>query len=484
MKKIVATLLLTIAGVQGMDTKPSQPSWISIKHDDTQEFFGQVDREVQQDKQLRRGVKDLEFLRNVMVFKYNIEPNAIDTLVPWISRPVDRQNLWGTKYLAVDFADVAPLIAVKLGGQHTGDSILQDIMSLYKQAKMDRKKRQELVLIGHVLQSDLPQDHSLNFASLKEMWFEAKRENGMMNSQAYMSSQPIVDVYNSSLTPSSEQPIKVDLSDVYNLFSRRFGVDYAGKVGELKSALKKFKTEQRYLTAAHRVLKTLDSTNMQLMSMQDSVAPQQYQSIAFLLGAGSFFKSELKEMLPNLYVELHEKKTLSLLSGIVGDQYSTDGKFILKAQNSSPESNSSNIADLGDPQTLIHMREGQLYRGNSVIADDMTHNLIYAVDRLGNLCVQVSGSSTTPNHDRFFTVNGVGQPIACGGHISIQRGKVMKIDPMSGHYMPAILQLFLVVKYLNDKGVIDPKCVVTSYELGDFSLKEVLSITDRIELKA
>ena len=484
MKKIGTTLLLTITSVHSMDTTPSQPSWLSVKHADTQEFFEQVDREIKQDKQLRRGVKDLEFLRNVMAFKYNIESNAIETLLPWISRPVDCQKPWDTKYLAVDFADVAPLIAVKLGGQHTGNSVLQDVMSLYKQAKMDRKKRQELALIGHVWQSDLSQDHSLNFASLKEMWFEAKRENGMMNSQAYMSSKPIVDVYNSSLMPSSEQPIKVEMSDVYNLFSKRFGVDYSGKVGELKSALKIFKAEQRYLTAAHRILKTLDPTNTQLTTMQDSAAPQEYQSIAFLLGVSSFFKSELKEMLPNLYGELREKETLSLLSGIVGDQYSTDGKFIFKAQNSSPESNSSNIADLGDPQAVIHTREGQLYRGDSVIADDMTQNLIYAVDRLGTLCIQVPGSSTTPNHDRFFTVNGVGQPIACGGHISIQSGKIMKIDPMSGHYMPAILQLFLVVKYLNDKGVIDPNCVVTSYVLGDFSLKEVLSITDRIELKA
>ncbi len=484
MKKIVATLLLTIASVHGMDTTPSQPSWISIKQANAQEFSGQVDCEVKQDKQLRRAVKDLEFLRNVMTLKYNIDSMSIETLIPWISRSIDRHNPCGTKYLAVDFADVAPLIAVKLGGQHTGESVLQDVMSLYYSSKFDRKKRKELALISHLLQSD-SQGQSLDFKTLKEIWFEAKRESGMMTTyQAYMSYQPIIDVYNSSLMPPSEQPIKVDMHDVYTLLSKRFNVDYAAKVDVLRTALNAFKAEQRYLTAAHRVLKALDPTNTQLMTMQDAVAPQQYQSIASLLVVGTFFKPEFKEMLPTLYVELHEKKTVPLLSAIVNDQYSTNGKFILKAQNSNPESNSLDPAKLGDPQTLIHMKEGKLYRGDSVIADDMTHNLIYAVDRLGSLCIQVPGSSTTPHHDGFFTVNGVGQPIACGGHISVQGGKIMKIDPMSGHYTPATLQLFLMVKHLNDQSVIAPDCVVVSFESGNYSLKEVLSIADRIELKA
>jgi hypothetical protein len=55
---------------------------------------------------------------------------------------------------------------------------------------------------------------------------------------------------------------------------------------------------------------------------------------------------------------------------------------------------------------------------------------------------------------------------------------------MSGHYMPASLQLFLLVKYLNKLGVISPDCVITSFASGDFSLKDVLSIAEHIELKA
>lgn len=488
MKKILLGLLGTIASVSAADLgTPSQPDWISIKPTNGQEFLGRVDAEVTKDKGLRRGIKDFEFLRNILTYKFNIDQPSIDALSPWISRSVDNMNAWGTKYLVVQFSDVAPLIAAKLGGSHTTTSILEGITSEYAAAKADRKKRKELSLLSHIAQSLSYQDPSFNFENLKQMWFEDRGNPAMPTAtkQAYMSSKSIIDPYNASAaTAISEYPIKVELADVYTLLSRRFEIDYTSQVGALKAELKAFKTEQRYMIAAYRLLKAMGQTDQRLAPTDQTVTPQKYQTLLSLLGSYTFYNPEIRDMLPTLFTEFQDKQVATIMLSITGTQYSANRKFIMKAQSSEPQYNSPNIPDLGDPQTLIQMRDGKLYRGNSVIADDMTHNLIYAVDRLGNLCIQVPGSTTTPNHDRFFTVDGVGQPIACGGHISIQGGKIIKIDPMSGHYMPATLQMFLMVKYLNEKGVVAPNCVVVSYESGSFSLQEVLAIADRIEFKA
>jgi hypothetical protein len=75
-------------------------------------------------------------------------------------------------------------------------------------------------------------------------------------------------------------------------------------------------------------------------------------------------------------------------------------------------------------------------------------------------------------------------PLACGGHISVQNGKIMKIDPMSGHYMPATLQMFLMVKHLHEQGVVSPDCIVGTVESGNLPLAAALAIAERIELKA
>jgi hypothetical protein len=399
MKKILLGLLGTIACVSAADLgTPNQPDWISIKPANGQEFLGMVNAEVTKDKGLRRGIKDFEFLRNILTYKFNIDQSSIDALTPWISRSIDNMTAGGTKYLVVQFSHVAPLIAAKLGSSHTTDSILEGIKSEYAAAKADRKKRKELSLLSHMMQTIYYQNPSFNFASLKEVWFEDRGNPAMpsTNRPAYMSSHSTLDPYNTSaVTATSEYPIKVEMADVYTLLSRGFEIDYTAQVATLKAKLKAFKTEQRYMIAAYRLLKAMDQTDQRLAPTDHTVSPQKYQTLLSLLGASTFYNPEVRDMLPTLFVEFQDKKTTTMMASITGAQYTTDGKFIIKAQSSDPKNNRPETPVLGDPETLIEMRDGKLYRGNSVIDDDTSHILIYAVDRSGNLCIQVPGSMST-----------------------------------------------------------------------------------------
>ncbi len=483
MKKILSSLLLNLAVASAADTTMNPPNWISIKPVDGSELSAQVDAEVVHDKKLRRKIKDLEFLKNVLTGHYQISSMDINGLLPLISHPINPHSTapGDLRYLGVDFPAIAPFVAVKLCGRHTAESVASDLVSLYAQATADRKKRKELNLLQHILTDVLSQDPSFNFSFFRQTWIE-ENNNGMYqpHNPALISSRSIVDVYSFG-APATEQPVKVEMKDVYRLLSQRFNVDYLAQVDALRSKLKSFKADQRYFSAANRILKKLDPSNAGFPLMSDDGT---YQSLSNLLGSIEFYNPELKSTLPVVYAESANRELRQFLAEISGEQFSTNGRFIIKAQGADPVVNRQEKPNLGDPATLISFKDGQMYRGDSLIADDMTHNLIYAVDADGRLCVQVPGSSTTPNHDRFFTINDQGQPIACGGHVSIQGGKIMKIDTCSGHYMPVILQLVMVVSYLNEQRIIDPDCIIQSYngEVNGYSLNDIIKLAHSIEL--
>ena len=492
MKSLISALFLSVTSSFAADMTPaSTPEWITVKPVDANQIYTLVEDQVSKDKAMRRGTKDLEFVKNVMTNRYFIPSHEVEQLLPWISKLLGDSMHSMNRYLAVDFSVVASLICVK-STNVTAESAFTDLTDFYKAAKVDRKKRKELSLIEIVVKPYQVQEMGLDFSQLRQNWFEERSGQGAMmpsDKLALMSSRSLIEFspFMSGTMPS-ERPIKIEMDAVYDLLSQRFGTDCRSGVAVLQARFKALKTEQRYLYVAMKTLEKLSPTGIDpawSSGLSQSMAPDQDADIAGVLGLGTYYKSEMKTLLPTFYKEFVGGKTQQILQSLASDQFSTNGRFVIKSQAGVLAVNQSEPASLGDEDALISFKEGKLYRGNQIVSDSTDHHLIYAVDPHGRLCIQVPGSTKTPNHDRFFTVDGRGQPIACGGHISVVNGKITKIDTGSGHYMPAFIQLLFVIKYLNDQGVINPSILIQSYDgTKNISLKEALSLVKAYELHA
>lgn len=76
---------------------------------------------------------------------------------------------------------------------------------------------------------------------------------------------------------------------------------------------------------------------------------------------------------------------------------------------------------------------------------------IYVMDADGTIYVgNCEQEDFGPFHHPMFTL---ARPVICGGHISIQAGKIKRIDNTSGHYMPTIEHLYYCLKDLLKKQV-------------------------------
>lgn len=94
--------------------------------------------------------------------------------------------------------------------------------------------------------------------------------------------------------------------------------------------------------------------------------------------------------------------------------------------------------------------EGLPNKGNPI----NENNLMYALDENKNLHI-----GNTINHPDFTR----GRSVICAGHLSIEGGKIIKIDTSSGHYVPRIWHLNAAIKILNEKNILHPKAKLTVY---------------------
>lgn len=82
-------------------------------------------------------------------------------------------------------------------------------------------------------------------------------------------------------------------------------------------------------------------------------------------------------------------------------------------------------------------------------------------------------------HSYFFKKNGIGLPVACAGHLKLLDGKIIEINPRSGHYQPTFLQLAYTVSYLNNLGVISSNILIQDYTCKQtFSLSMALKLVE------
>lgn len=175
-----------------------------------------------------------------------------------------------------------------------------------------------------------------------------------------------------------------------------------------------------------------------------------------------------------------------ILKGLDKERFKISAPFILSSPLflSDERAWAGNLADLKE-RTFVEFREGGFLYQNQAILDSSEMGL-WVLSSQGELCVFFSShfpEMTFPvHHTFFFKDDGVGQAIACGGHIEVRQGKITSLSNDSGRYQPINLQLLLSVRYLHLKNVLDPAIIVKTYAEDNthLSLNEALSTANAL----
>lgn len=89
----------------------------------------------------------------------------------------------------------------------------------------------------------------------------------------------------------------------------------------------------------------------------------------------------------------------------------------------------------------------------------------------------ISQAAIGNQHSFFEKKDGFGKPIAGGGHIKAENGKITELDPASGHYKPNDDQFLLCLHYLYQQGVLSNNFIGNNTFLKEtYTLKDIASI--------
>ncbi len=106
----------------------------------------------------------------------------------------------------------------------------------------------------------------------------------------------------------------------------------------------------------------------------------------------------------------------------------------------------------GKPLTICSYDEHVISDSHMMV--DVANNdsgMIWALSLDGRMRINSSNPSCkdVTNHHHLFD----GVDVACAGHIFVRAGKIIYLTNGSGHYMPTIVHLLLVIKYFDELGL-------------------------------
>lgn len=183
----------------------------------------------------------------------------------------------------------------------------------------------------------------------------------------------------------------------------------------------------------------------------------------------------------------HKKEDL-ILKGLDRERFKISKPFITSTPIflSDERAWPGNLTDLKERTSTEFREDGLVYQNKEIL--DSEEMGLWVLSSQGELCVffplKHPNIISAVHHTFFFKEEGIGQAIACGGHIEVRKGKIISLSNDSGRYQPINLQLILSVKYLHHKNVLDPNISVKTYAEEDtqISLKEALTIADSLGL--
>lgn len=171
-----------------------------------------------------------------------------------------------------------------------------------------------------------------------------------------------------------------------------------------------------------------------------------------------------------------------LVSTSPDPRYVLQAPFLMCSQSYGDERSSYPFPeDEMKERTKLEVRDGKLYREVRPLSADDGSTLIWVLGLDGELFASILGHHF--NHSFFVQRDGIGQPIACGGHMNLRDGKITTLNNASGHYMPNVLHLALATRYLHAQGVFADNARIEGHGLSTVDLKTFLQVAGSLKFE-
>lgn len=152
-------------------------------------------------------------------------------------------------------------------------------------------------------------------------------------------------------------------------------------------------------------------------------------------------------------------------------KYHTDvHDFIITSTNNRDEYSTRNdVSTTKQDSKTFFNKENKICLAKTGKVIEELNNARYVVSKTGVLYVDIDGSNRGAHScflkgkpgDELF---GYGKPVACGGFLSIENGKIKDLNGSSGHYMPNTDQIKVVAHYFFEQGVVEKGLQLSWYD--------------------
>lgn len=434
------------------DAKPITS--IRIKDNANQECMAKFQEFREVRKQQRDKIAEYKILdayaREIIEIPSSYAAGCYDVLqdiIGWISRPAGESvcgyTLGGDRILTVDMGTLAEVLNLRAKSLVT----VQELTEL-----MESKDQ-------------IRQYSLLRFFAQKVLHYPQPELDGL---SAWLT------VGNSSIPgmcmSSSYFRLKCDISLAFKLLSARAGRDITHEFQAFETEYTEkedrvFLKEdfEMFVGSSTAASATMTFVNEELCEngIQTSrmALPKEYDvSIGLMAAKNTFFAQLVSSFISDASLRIYDA-------------------FIIRSQSD------TNVAhpDLATASS-IEIRSGQIYQDGEILN---TGDTIWGLNHAGIARIYPQKKQSVLgcfNHNYLFQEDGIGVPLACGGHLEVAGGKITKINRSSGHYMPTELQFILAVAHLNTLGILAENVILNEgYGTGFNSLAEVLSIANMIE---
>ncbi len=124
----------------------------------------------------------------------------------------------------------------------------------------------------------------------------------------------------------------------------------------------------------------------------------------------------------------------------------------------------------------VQSTQGRVTRGRH--NEEMQGDYKYVVSPKGGLYAGKFGRGARKKHSSIRA----GQPVISAGHMEVRNGRIIKIDPESGHYVPPAKQTLLACMILKDQNLIDDNCLVQLFGYKTTTFSAILKNDDYAKL--
>lgn len=240
---------------------------------------------------------------------------------------------------------------------------------------------------------------------------------------------------------------------------------------------------KRYLQLTRQEPQDLDSL-IDLLKEFTSYGNKEYTQTIVDTGGQKLIKAIYEQQ---DFIKIIQNLTLHLVN-YTAKYCAKDHDFIIKSSNRGHEYSHKIYQEVKEKSKTIINEHKEICAADSNKAIKDLDHVRYVVSKKGDLYININDSNPY-NHTCFLKgkpgseLFGFGKPVACGGYISIQDGKITAIDNHSGHYKTSFDQLKVILHYFKQKGILADHIKIEE-RISDFGKNEYaideMDLSDKI----